>query len=147
MTDTARMIRLSCCALAFIAVLGAPADAKNKKTVTATPAAAAPVDPAVTAGRDRPGVATFQALPKLPPVSDVSDAAQTGGTSAANQAQIKRQQAWEAAEQARQAKVASDQAAYDKEETAYRQRMEAWNKQVAACKAGDVSQCAATSTP
>ncbi len=78
---------------------------------------------------------------ELAPVSDVSDAAQTSGTTAANEAQIKRQQAYDAAEKARQDKIAAEQSAYDKRETEYRQTMEAWNKQVAACKAGDMSQC------
>jgi hypothetical protein len=142
MTNAARMIRLACCALVVIAGVTAKADAKKKKQAPAKPAIASTVDPAVAVGRDRPGVATFTALPKLPPVSD--PAAQTSGTTAANQAQIKRQQAYEAAEQARQAKVAADMAAYEKQEAAYRQRMDAWNKQVAACKAGDTSQCAAT---
>lgn len=146
MTSAARMIRLACCALVLIAGVSGQADARKKKRV-AKPATAATVDPALAAGRDRPGVATFTALPKLPPVSDVSTIAQTSGTSAANQAQIRRQQSYDAAEKARQEKVAADMSAYEKEEIAYRQRMEAWNKQVAACKAGDASQCAATATP
>ncbi len=146
MTNTARMIRLACCALVLAAGITAQADAKKKKSATAKPAAAATVDPAVAAGRDRPGVATFAALPKLPPVSDVSMTAQTSGTSAANQAQIKRQATYDAAEKARQDKIAADMSAYEKSEQAYKQSMEAWNKQVAACKTGDTSQCAATAT-
>ena len=143
MTKTIRMTHLTCCALVLIAGVTAQADAKAKKRAPAKPAVTAPGDPALTSGRDRPGVATFTALPKLPPVSDVSTAAQTDGTSAANQAQIKRQQAYDAAEKARQDRIAADTAAYEKRENAYRQSMEAWNKQVAACKTGDASACAA----
>lgn len=147
MTCAARMIRLACCcALVLIAGVSAQADAKKKKPAPKA-AATATGDPALTSGRDRPGVATFAALPKLPPVSNVSATAQTSGTAAANQAQIRRQQAYEAAEKARQDKVAADMSAYEKQEVAYRQRMEAWNKQVAACKAGDAAQCAATAAP
>lgn len=142
MTNAARIIRLACCALVLSAGITAQADAKKRKRV-AKPAATSTVDPAVTSGRDRPSAATFQALPKLPPVSDVSDAAQAGGTSAANQAQIRRQQAYDAAEKARQDKIAADMAAYERRETAYKQTMEAWNRQVAACKAGDAAACAA----
>ena len=147
MTNAARMIRLACCALVLIVGLSVQADAQKKKKRVPKPAATGTVDPAVASGRDPPYAVTFQALPKLPPVSDVSTTAQTTGTSAANQAQIKRQQAYEATERARQEKVAADMSAYEKREIAYRQSMEAWNKQVAACKAGDASQCAATATP
>jgi hypothetical protein len=141
MNNTVRMIRLACCALAVIAITATAADARSKKKVAAK-------KPAVTATTTtttstRPDAAVFNALPKLAPVSAVSDAAQTGGTAAANQAQIKRQQAFDAAEKARQDKIAADQSAYEKQETEYRQTMEGWNKRVAACKAGDASQCGA----
>lgn len=146
MTKTTRMIRLTCCALVLVAGVAGQADAKKKKRAPTNQAAATTVDPAVASGRDRPYVATFQALPKLPPVSDTSTAAQSSGTAAANQAQIRRQQAYDAAEKARQDKIAADMAAYEKRETAYRQSMETWNRNVAACKAGDASACAATAT-
>jgi hypothetical protein len=132
-----RMIRLGCCALLLAAGTAGHAAAK-KKHVAAQPAATTTT---VTPPSTRPDAATFNALPKLAPISDVSDAAQTGGTTAANDAQIKRQQAYDAAEKARQDKIAADMAAYDKREADYKATMEAWNKQVAACKAGDMSQC------
>ena len=134
MANTARM---TCCALAAVALAATVADARPKKA-RAKPAEAATT---ATTSHDRPSAATFSALPKLPPVADVSDAAQTGGTSAANQTQIKRQVAYAAAEQARQAKINADLAAYAKTELAYKRTMEAWNKQGAACRAGDAAQC------
>jgi hypothetical protein len=133
MGTTARTIRLCCCALAALAGAAALAAPKPKH---------APAKPVVTTSTaTRPDAATFNALPKLPPVSDVSDAAQHSGTSAANAAQLQRQAEFDAAEKARQDKIAADTAAYDKTEAAYKQTMEAWNKQVAACRAGDVTQC------
>jgi hypothetical protein len=137
-STTARRIRLGICALAALAATGALATTPKHKPVVkpaTTTATTTPPSPA------RPDAGTFNALPKLAPVSDISDAAQTSGTTAANDAQIRRQQAFDAAEKAREDKMAADMAAYDKSEARYKATMEAWDKQVAACKAGDRSQC------